>query len=129
MLQLAWFILCSYGLTYLVVYASIFNSVRPSKEWLGGFGKLFHCPLCFGFHAGWFLFLLSPYTELFSFDQSVTNFLICGWTSAGTSAGSSTTVATAITTVWPSPTTRSSSPVSTSIPRRSSTSAVLFPKN
>jgi len=85
MLQLAWFILCSYGLTYLVVYASIFNKIRPSKEWLWGLGKLFHCSLCFGFHAGWFLFLLSPYTELFSFDQSVANFFICGWTSAGTS--------------------------------------------
>jgi hypothetical protein len=85
MLELAWFILCSYGLTYLVVYASIFNSIRPAKEWLYGFGKLFHCPLCFGFHAGWFLFLLSPNTELFSFDQTITNFFICGWTSAGTS--------------------------------------------
>jgi hypothetical protein len=84
MLQLAWFTLCSYGLTYLVVYASIFNSIRPSKEWLNGFGKLFHCPLCFGFHAGWFLFLLSPYTELFSFRQTIANFFICGWTSAGT---------------------------------------------
>jgi len=84
MLQLLWFILASYGLTYLVVYASIFNSIRPSKEWLNGFGKLFHCPLCFGFHAGWILFLLSPYTELFSFRQSIANFFICGWTSAGT---------------------------------------------
>lgn len=85
MIELVYFILTAYGLTFLVVYASIFNKVRPSKEWLYGFGKLFHCPLCFGFWAGAFLFLLSPYTELFSFEQTVANFFICGWLSAGTS--------------------------------------------
>lgn len=85
MLQLAWFILASYGLTYLVVYASIFNSIRPSKEWLNGFGKLFHCPLCMGYWVGKILFLISPWTELFDFEFTIANFFICGWVSAGTS--------------------------------------------
>ena len=36
-MELLWFILASYGLTFLVVYASIFNRIRPSKD---GFGAL-----------------------------------------------------------------------------------------
>jgi len=84
-MELLWFILACYGLTYLVVYASIFNKIRPSKEWLGGFGKLFHCTLCFGFWAGAFIFLISPWTELFHFQRTIANFFICGWVSAGTS--------------------------------------------
>jgi len=77
--------LACYGLTFLVVNASIFNSIRPSKEWLNGFGKLFHCPLCFGFHAGWFLFVINRWTELFTFEYTLANFLICGCVGSGTS--------------------------------------------
>ena len=84
-MQLLWFMLACYGLTYLVVYASIFNRIRPSKEWLGGFGKLFHCTLCFGFHAGWFLFVINKWTELFTFEYTLANFLICGCVGSGTS--------------------------------------------
>ena len=52
--------------------------MRPSKEWLRGFGKLFHCPLCFGFHAGWFLFVINEWTELFTFDYSPVTGLFLG---------------------------------------------------
>ena len=91
-MELLWFALACYGLTYLIVYASIFNRFRPSKEWLWGFGKLFHCPLCFGFHAGWFLFAINDCTELFTFDYTVANFFICGWAGAGISYILSTSV-------------------------------------
>ena len=84
-MDLLWFMLACYGLTFLVVNASIFNSIRPSKEWLNGFGKLFHCPLCFGFHAGWFLFVINHWTELFTFEYTLANFLICGCVGSGTS--------------------------------------------
>ena len=84
-MDLLWFILASYGLTFLVVNASIFNFIRPSKEWLWGFGKLFHCPLCFGFHAGWFFFAINRWTELFTFEYTLANFLICGCVGSGTS--------------------------------------------
>mgnify|MGYP003132017834 FL=1 len=84
-MELLWFALACYGLTYLVVYASIFNKIRPSKEWLGGFGKLFNCTLCFGFHAGWFLFAINKWTELFTFDYTLANFLICGCVGSGSS--------------------------------------------
>ena len=84
-MDLIWFVLASYGLTFLIVYANIFDRIRPSKEWLWGFGKLFHCPLCVGFHVGWFLFVINAWTELFTFEYTVANFFICGWVSAGTS--------------------------------------------
>ena len=35
--------------------------------------------------VGWFLMLLSPFTELFSFDVTVFNFFLLGFVSSGTS--------------------------------------------
>ena len=76
------FVLCAYGLTQIIIYGTIFDRIRPAK---GKIGKLFKCPMCMGFHVGWFLMLLSPFTELFSFDISVANFFLLGWLSSGTS--------------------------------------------
>ena len=84
-MELVYFILATYGLTQILVFGSIFNKIRPSKEYLYGFGKLFHCPLCFGFHSGWFLFAINEWTELFTFDYTIANFFICGFVGAGTS--------------------------------------------
>ena len=72
-------------MTQIVVYGEIFNPIRPSKEFLNGFGKLFHCPMCMGFWVGALLFTLNGFTELFTFDYTFANFLICGWISSGTS--------------------------------------------
>ena len=52
-MELITFILCAYGLTQIVVYGKIFNKIRPTK---GRAGELFRCPMCMGFHVGWFLF-------------------------------------------------------------------------
>ena len=86
-MELVYFTLIAYGMTQIIVYSDmpIISKIRPSKEFLRGYGKLFHCPMCVSFHVGWFLMLLSPYTELFSFDVSVTNFFLLGWLSSGTS--------------------------------------------
>ena len=86
-MELLYFILIAYGLTQIIVYSEmpLIKFLRPSKEFLRGYGKLFHCPMCMGFHVGWLLMLLSPYTELFSFDVSATNFFLLGWLSSGTS--------------------------------------------
>ena len=84
-MDLIYFILTAYGLTQILIFGSIFNKVRPTKKWLNGFGKLFHCPMCMGFHVGWFLLMISPYTELFSFDINVVNFLLLGCLSSATS--------------------------------------------
>ena len=64
-MELLYFILTAYGMTQLIVYASILDKVRPSKEWLRGFGELFHCPMCAGFWVGVFLCGINDYTELF----------------------------------------------------------------
>ena len=72
------FILVSYGLTQILVYAKIFERVRPKQYF-------FHCPMCVGFWVGAFLVLLNPFTELFTFDVSVVNAFLLGCLSSGTS--------------------------------------------
>ena len=81
-MELLTFILCAYGLTQIIVYGGIFRFLRPQKGRLKEFAN---CPMCMGFHVGWFLMLLSPFTELFNFDVTVVNFFLLGWLSSGTS--------------------------------------------
>jgi|TARA_R110002110_G_scaffold131825_1_gene312906 hypothetical protein len=81
-MELLYFILAAYGLTQILVYGKVLDRIRPTK---GVLGQLFSCPMCMGFHVGWFLMLLSPYTELFNFDVTVANYFILGWLSSGTS--------------------------------------------
>ena len=79
-MELVYFILCSYGLTQILVYGKVFNKVRPTDGWMG---ELFSCPMCTGFHVGWFLWLIQDYTELFIFDKSlITAFLLACLSSA-----------------------------------------------
>ncbi len=73
-----WFILACYGLTQVLVYGSIFNSIRPKHHF-------FHCPMCMGFWSGVLVCLISPWTELFTFETNLVNLLLCGWLSSGTS--------------------------------------------
>tara|TARA_Y100000310_G_scaffold271707_1_gene286319 strand:- start:108 stop:446 length:339 start_codon:yes stop_codon:yes gene_type:complete len=86
-MDLLCFVLCAYGLTQILVFSDmpLIKRLRPPKEFCKGYGKVFHCPMCLGFHVGWFLMLLSPFTELFNFDVTVTNFFLLGWLSSGTS--------------------------------------------
>ena len=79
---LIYFILCAYGMTYILVYGSIFDSVRPKKNVLG---TLFKCPLCLGFWVGVFLWSINSFTELFTYDYNLINALLLGCLSAGTS--------------------------------------------
>jgi len=65
---LTWFIL-SYGLMNIMVFSSIFEGVRTFfNKWgdneyalfrpVGQFiSEILSCPMCFGFHGGWFLSL------------------------------------------------------------------------
>jgi len=84
MLELLYFILASYGMTFIIVYGSIFNKIRPNKE-SGKIGELFNCPLCIGFWVGVFLWTISPYTSLFSYELILANGFLLGCLSAGTS--------------------------------------------
>jgi len=78
MLGLVYFILCSFGLTSILVYGKIFDRIRPKQ-------CFFHCPACMGFWVGVFLFCVNGYTELFTFDYNLINALLLGWLSSGTS--------------------------------------------
>ena len=80
MLELIYFTLSAYGITQILIYGSIFNSIRPTK---GKLGELFRCPMCLGFWIGILLWSINPYTQLFSFDLSpVTGFLLACVSSA-----------------------------------------------
>ena len=81
-MELLYFTLAAYGLTQILVYGSILKRIRPKT---GKLGELFKCPMCMGFWVGALLMFLSPFTELFSFDVSVDNFIILGCISSGTS--------------------------------------------
>ena len=59
--------------------------IRPAKDAWRGWGKVWHCPMCMGFWVGALLFTLNGFTELFTFDYTFANFLICGWMASGTS--------------------------------------------
>jgi len=77
-LDLLYFILTAYSLTQLLVYSSIFKTIRPKHHF-------FHCAMCMGFWVGVFLFGINGFTELFTFDYNIANFFILGWLSSGTS--------------------------------------------
>ena len=76
--MLVYFILCTYGLTQILVFSTLFDKIRPSHHF-------FHCPMCVGFWSGVFLLLLNPFTELFTFDVSLINAFLLGCLSSGTS--------------------------------------------
>ena len=81
-MNLIYFILASYGLTQILVYGKIFDFLRPPKRVWKGF---FHCPMCVGFWVGSFLFGINKYTELFTFEYSLANFLILSCLASGVS--------------------------------------------
>ena len=84
-MNLLHFVLAAYGMTFIIVHGSIFDSIRPDCKSWGGLGKLFHCSLCMGFWVGVFLWGVSSMTELFTFSNSPITAFLCGCISAGTS--------------------------------------------
>ncbi len=78
-MTLIWFCLISYGLTQILVYGKIFNSIRPKQGW---FGDLFSCPMCTGFWVGIFLWSVKDYTKLINFDNSLVTALLLGFASS-----------------------------------------------
>lgn len=77
-MELVTFILIAYGMTLVLVYGSIFDRIRPKHHF-------FHCPMCIGFWVGGFLCLISPFTELFTFDLNIVNLMLLGCLSSGVS--------------------------------------------
>ena len=85
-MELLYFVLCSYGITSIIVYSHIVKAPREfissKSDWLC---ELLHCPMCIGFWVGVFLCGINKFTELFNFDCNFVNFLLLGALSAGTS--------------------------------------------
>ena len=81
-MDLIYFILVAYGLTQILVYGSILNSIRPKE---GSLGELFQCPMCMGFWVGFFLCVISPFTPLFTFEPNFITPFLLGCLSSGTS--------------------------------------------
>ena len=76
------FILVSYGLTQILCYGKIFDSIRPKT---GKLGELFSCSMCTGFWVGVLLGVLDPFTGLFSLSTGVLDPILLGFLSSGTS--------------------------------------------
>jgi hypothetical protein len=83
---LLYFVLCSYGMTSIIVYSRI---MQPTREYLSSKSdwicELLHCCMCVGFWVGVFLCGINNFTELFNFDYNFVNFLLLGSLSGGTS--------------------------------------------
>lgn len=70
------FLLVCYGLTEILMYGSILDSVRPNWE-------VFGCSMCLSFWVGIFLWLCSGLTNLFSFGYNPITGLFLGFASSG----------------------------------------------
>ncbi len=81
-MDLVYFILCAYGMTQILVYGKIFDSIRPKQGVLGDLSK---CSMCMGFWVGVFLFGINSLTELFNFEYNYLNAFLLGCLSSGTS--------------------------------------------
>jgi hypothetical protein len=57
MIILIAFILACWGLTQIICFGSIFNKIRPDQHF-------WKCPMCVGFHAGWYVFLFMQLPQL-----------------------------------------------------------------
>ena len=77
-MELIYFILVSQGLTQILCYGEIFNTIRPAH-------RFFTCPMCIGFWAGLFVWALSCYTTLFIFDYTIVTGFFLACLSSGTS--------------------------------------------
>lgn len=78
MIEIFIFIFSSYGLTWILMYGSILNRIRPKWE-------LFKCSACTGFWSGFLLCLFSPFISLFTFGFSLGNAFVLACLSSGTS--------------------------------------------
>ena len=76
--DLIYFILCSYGITQIITTSSLLDKFRRDDKFWG-------CPMCVGFWVGLLVYLLNPYTSLFSYEYSLFNTILLSFLSSGTS--------------------------------------------
>ncbi len=81
-MELIYFVLASFGLTQILAYGTILDSIRPTK---GKLGELFKCSMCLGFHSGWVMFLLFWNSGVFLFPNIIIGAAVMSFISSGTS--------------------------------------------
>ena len=79
---LLFFVLACFGLTNILVYGSILNCVRPKE---GLWGELFKCPMCMGFHVGWFVTMLMNLSSIIDVSTNIVDTFLLACLSSGTS--------------------------------------------
>ena len=79
---LLFFVLACFGLTNILVYGSILSCVRPKQ---GLWGEFFKCPMCMGFHVGWFVALMMKLSNLTSIDPNIVDVFLLACLSSGSS--------------------------------------------
>jgi hypothetical protein len=76
-MELLIWVFLSYGITNIIVFGSIFESLRGIIKKINPnfFGVLFSCPMCMSFWVGVFLSLtfISPITLYFNTDDIIIN--------------------------------------------------------
>lgn len=78
-MELVYFCLAAAGITQILVYGDIFKNQRNFLSKKSDFFRdLIQCSMCTGTWVGFFLFFLNGFTELFNFEYSLLNMLICG---------------------------------------------------
>lgn len=77
-MNLILFILACWGMTQILVYGEIFDPIRPKH-------KFFHCPMCVGFHVGWFVFILFRHLNMWSKEDFLIWAFVAGCISSATS--------------------------------------------
>jgi hypothetical protein len=74
--------LTCFGLTNILVYGSIFDTIRPKE---GLLGQLFKCPMCVGFHVGWLISLIMNLSNLVEVTPNIVDTFLLACLSSGTS--------------------------------------------
>lgn len=77
-MELIYFVLICFGMTQIICFGTIFDSIRPNYDF-------FRCPMCIGFWVGSFVWALSPFTKLFTFDYDFVTAFFLACLSSGTS--------------------------------------------
>ena len=77
-----YFILTCFGLTNILVYGSIFDTIRPKE---GLLGQLFKCPMCVGFHVGWLISLIMNLSNIADINPNIVDTFLLACLSSGTS--------------------------------------------
>jgi hypothetical protein len=80
-MDLIFFVLSCFGLTQILCYGKIFDTVRPTT---GKLGELFSCSMCTGFWVGFALSALEPLFGLFDLCNSPFDPILLGFLSSGT---------------------------------------------